>query len=147
LQTASRSMAPVARWFSVPAMPVPAAPNGLGIVENDGLAEDPINAKPRLDEEMAAKLGQPTFDLAAEINSKHPGKNARWAGANTYRTLEWLLPHPPPFHCFEEVPLVKETVGSAAIHPRPMAFDPVHDDPDEHSYHPGVSQSSGGTIA
>lgn len=62
------------------------------------------------------------------------------AGCNTWRTLEWILPHPPPFHTFEEQPIIKETVGPAAIYPRPPDYDPANDDPMEHSYHPGVHQ-------
>ena len=39
------------------------------------------------------------------------------AGCNTWRTLEWILPHPPPFHTFEEQPIIKETVGAATVTP------------------------------
>jgi hypothetical protein len=39
------------------------------------------------------------------------------AGCNSWRTLEWILPHPPPFHTFEEQPIIKETVGSATVTP------------------------------
>ena len=37
----------------------------------------------------------------AEMNAKYPDKKFLWAGCNIWRTLEWILPHPPPFHTFE----------------------------------------------
>ena len=66
---------------------------------------------------------------------------SRRAGCNTWRTLEWILPHPPPFHTFEEQPIIKETVGPATLAPRPPNYNPASDDPMEHSYHPGVHQT------
>ena len=81
------------------------------------------------------------YDLVADLNAKYPDKGIRWydavrisslgnmrladpcsswcyrAGCNTWRTLEWILPHPPPFHTFEEQPLIKETVGAATVTP------------------------------
>eukprot|EP01051_Picozoa_sp_SAG22_P002690 SAG22_NODE_122_length_18920_cov_23.494076_20_plen_104_part_00 len=68
-------------------------------------------------------------------------KNIRWAGANTWRTLEWMLPHPPPFHTFEEQPIIKETVGAATTMPRPPNYQPDAIDPFDHSYHPGTHQT------
>ena len=96
------------------------------------------------DQSLATELNDntvPTLDLVAELNAKHPEKNIRWAGANTWRTLEWMLPHPPPFHTFEEQPIIKETVGAAAVMPRPPNYAPESTDPYEHSYHPGTHQT------
>jgi heme/copper-type cytochrome/quinol oxidase subunit 1 len=70
----------------------------------------------------------------------------RRAGCNTWRTLEWILPHPPPFHTFEEQPIIKETLGPSTLFPRPPCYDPAHDDPMEHSYHPGAPPDKPSTL-
>merc|ERR1711865_9995 len=91
---------------------------------------------------IAAELGdEPGIDIVSEMNAKYPDKQFHWAGCNIWRTLEWILPHPPPFHTFEEQPIIKETVGPADIHPRPMNYNPAADDLMDHSYHPSVHQT------
>ena len=41
----------------------------------------------------------------------------------------------------QEQPVIKETIGASAIHPRPMQFNPQADDMMDHSYHPAVHQT------
>lgn len=33
-----------------------------------------------------------------------------WTNEHNSTTLEWMLPSPPAFHTFEEVPTIKETI-------------------------------------
>ena len=53
-------------------------------------------------------------------------------------------PLPSPRHVSapaQEQPVIKETIGASAIHPRPMQFNPQADDMMDHSYHPAVHQT------
>ncbi|MGE4186800.1 MAG: cbb3-type cytochrome c oxidase subunit I, partial [Hyphomicrobiaceae bacterium] len=59
---------------------------------------------------MVSALGAVVFfiGIAVAFARKQPAQGNPWGEGAT--TLEWTLSSPPPFHCFETLPVVKDNV-------------------------------------